>query len=217
MRATKTLFSALSLSTFPFKKELLGVTAAIGLVILAWQLSTYLFRNWDSLSLLTKIGGVVGVLTLLTAAVYAIGAAFGIAAIGEFAFLAPILALTAAIAALMIGLYELYNYFNKPIYDNGETPNTLQETQIDNMGADFGVDSRSSFIPRNFRNSMQGQTELSTLRNSPTYAPINQQNSDMSSSQDINLYLDLDGERVYQNQIKYHEREGARNSRGTPS
>jgi hypothetical protein len=209
MRVTKTLFSALSMSTFPFKAGLMQVTVAIAALGLAWKLATYLFDNWGALNFVQKLGGVLGVLGLLTIAIYAIGTAFGIAALTEAAFLAPLILIVAAISAAILGIQELYNWI-----DSKNTPG--QQKVIDSNRDNFysNPDAIGSVIPRNFRNSMQGQTELSTLRNSPTYAPINQSNSDMSSSQDINLYLELDGERVYQNQIKYHEREGARSERG---
>jgi hypothetical protein len=153
--------------------------------------------------------GIVTVLGLLGAAIYGVGTAFGFAAITEFAFLAPLLAICAAVALLILGISELVSYFDRtnPIPREQRTENSEESTNASS------IYSLGSVIPRNFDNNMSTQRELSRQRYSPIPIPISQSEGQLSS-QDINLYLDLDGERIYQNQIKYNEREGARSQQG---
>jgi hypothetical protein len=210
--STWALIANLQIATGSIIAKLGLVTIAILALYGVWKLTTYLFDNWGSLNFVQKLMGVLGVLGLLTVAVYAIGAAFGFAAITEFAFLAPLLAILAVISALILGIAELYNYIKNP-------PPDISKAQKDKNIQEIGQRLPSldgfigSVIPRNFDNDMSTQRELSRQRYSPIPIPISQSEGQLSS-QDINLYLDLDGERIYQNQIKYNEREGARSQQG---
>lgn len=206
---------------FPIGVIIFLIIALAGVAYLAYDV----FKSWNKLSFGEKLfastflfASFILIIYNMIMVVNSLRTAFGLAAIAEYTFLAPILAIAAAIGILIYAIKQLYDTYDnwKGIGEGsfGQHDNTKGHVERNELGypMNYGnpeAKKDTGFVPQSFESDMTPTTRVRGLQ-FQSAANNRELLSSLNQNQNINLNIDLDGEVLHRSSRRLNDRENAR-------